>query len=161
MTDPRVHEMLAEPFGGSDDLKLNAVEEELMRALTVAGALLSRSVERYRELSARLRREGTSEELRAEALEAAGDLAVALGATDRHNAYFVALDETALRPLTLLSVLGELFHSMVLLTDPEADEFFVGARLTDEELDALLDADDMQDWLQPETALARLRAAGR
>jgi hypothetical protein len=161
VTDPRLHEMLAQRLEPDPAVPMNETEEELLRYLSVAAALLPQAAERYKALSARLDAEGTSPELRAEALDAAGDLAVVLQSAHRHHVLYVVLDDrTDLAPLRMLTALDDLFHSLVLLTEPTADEFIVKARLTPEAVDAHLEFAELRDYLDPDAAMARLHPGG-
>src|SRR4051812_39355491 len=92
VTDPRIQEMLAQRFDAGE-LPMNDTEEELLRYLSIAAALLPDAAERYKAVSQRFDAEGSSPELRAEALEAAADLAAVLGRAGRHHLLYVVLDE--------------------------------------------------------------------
>jgi hypothetical protein len=158
MTDPRVLDMVATPLEPDPALPLTDTEEELLRYLSVGAALLPEAAERYRALSRRFDADGSSPQLGEEALEAAGDLTAVLGRARRHHPLYVALDErTDFSPLIVFAALEQIFHSLVLLTEPEGDEFFLEPRMTEHELDELLAIDTLQDYLDPEGALARLR----
>lgn len=158
MTDPRVLDMLATPLETDPALPLTDTEEELLRYMSVGAALLPQAAERYRALSARCDAEGASASLGEEALAAAGDLTAVLGRATRHHPLFVALDErTEFSPVILFAALEQIFHSLVLLTDPDGDEFFLEPRLSGQELDDMLAIDTLQEYLDPEAAMARLR----
>lgn len=159
MTDPRIHEMLARRFDPGE-LPMNETEEELLRYLSVAAALLPDAAERYKAVSQRFDAEGPSPELRAEALEAAADLAAVLGRAGRHHLLYVVLDErTDLAPGLLFRTLEQIFDSLMLLTEPDPeDDFFTGTRLSIQAVDDHLELDELRDYLEPETAMARLRS---
>jgi hypothetical protein len=60
----------------------------------------------------------------------------------------------------VLTALDDIFQSLVLLTEPTGDEFFVGVRLSPEDVDTHLELAELKDYLDPETVIARLRPGG-
>lgn len=155
MTSAFVVERLGRRLEGFDDLPEPDDDVEcLLRHLLVGAAILPGHSERYRRLRRQLEDEGTSDGLRAAALEAAGDLAAVLQGAARQNASAVALADMGLRPLELLGALGQLFASFVVLTAPEPDD--AGTSMTADELDDLLATPGLEDWLDPESAVGRM-----
>lgn len=162
MIDPRVHELLSEPLGVDPSGPVNDAEVELLRYLAVAALVFKPTAERYKALSARFDDDGPSPGLRADALDAAGDLAAVLQAVHRrHERCGVLDDRTGLSPLAMLGGLDEVFNSLMLMTelDPE-DDFFSSTRLAPEMVDDLLSFDEFDDYLDPDTAIGWLRLAG-
>lgn len=149
MTDPQVHEMLAEPLEEHVGMPLTSVELELLQAITVGGALLPLYADRYRELAARRRSEGVSDELRAAALDAAGTLGAVLRVARRYQPHIVVLDETKLKSGRLFTTLDQIYDSLLLLTDPEFDED-TDVTLTDADLDLFLSFPDVQEYVNPQ-----------
>jgi hypothetical protein len=149
MTDPRIHEMLAEPLEKDFGMPLTEVEQEILRAMTVGGAVLPLIATRYRELAARRRDGGTGEELRREALDSAGTLGAILRIARAHQAEIVLLDRTELKSGRMFMTLEQLYDSLVLLTDPDFDEE-ADVSLTGEDLDALLAIPEVQEYVNPQ-----------
>jgi hypothetical protein len=148
MTDPRIHEWMAEPLREQFGMPLNPVEEDILHAMTVGGAILPSVVERYRDIAARRREHGTHDAVRREALEAAGDLAAVLQVARRHQPQLAVLGDTELKSSHLFQMLEHLYDSFVLLTDPEfSDETDV--TLSDEDLVVMLSLPRLQEWLEP------------
>lgn len=142
MTDPRVREELDAPLKEQFGMSLGAVEEELYQAMAVGGAILPRSIERYRELAERRRQH---EDVAAEALDAAGDLAAVLQVARRHQSALAVLNATELKTAQLFGTLDQVYDSLVLLTDPDTAD----AGLGDDDLEALLAMPALQEWLAP------------
>jgi hypothetical protein len=149
MTDPQIHEMLAEPLEERVGMPLTSVERELLQAITVGGAMLPLYADRYRELAARRREEGGSDELRADALDAAGTLAAVLGVARKYQPHIVVLDETELKSGKLFTTLEQIYDSLLLLTDPEFDEE-TDVSLTDDDVDVFLSLPDVQEYVNPQ-----------
>ena len=149
MTDPRIHEMMAEPLREQFGMPLTPVEEEILHAITVGGAILPSVVERYRDLSARRREHGTDDGVRHDALDATGDLAAVLQPARRHQPQLAVLNDTALKTSHLFAMLEQLYDSVVILTDPELnDETDVG--LTDEDVEVMLLLPEVQEYMNPQ-----------
>jgi hypothetical protein len=154
MTSAAVLEQLSRPLERFGDLpELNDAEEHLMRHMLVGAALLPGHAERFRALRRRWDAEGPSDELRADALDAAGDLGAVLQGAAREEALAVGLADTALAPTRLLGALEQLFYSLVILTETETDD--VRVAMSSDELDDLLAMPGLEDWLDPESALRR------
>jgi hypothetical protein len=149
MTDPRIHEKMAEPLREQFGMPLTPVEEEILHAITAGGAILPSIVDRYRDLATRRREHGTDDAIRAEALDAAGDLAAVLQIARSHQPELAVVNDTALKTNQLFATLDQLYDSLVTLTDPQlSDATDIG--LTDEDVEALLSLPDVQEYLNPQ-----------
>jgi hypothetical protein len=152
MTSAGVVERLGRRVAGHRALpQLGEADEPLLRHMYVGAALLPSQVVRYRVLRERWEDDGTSAELRAEALEAAGDLAAVLQGARRERPRAIALRQTPLKSTQLFAALEQIFYSLVLLTAPEAD--LAGLSMREEELDGVIAMPSLQAWLDPESAV--------
>lgn len=159
MTDPRVRRLLAEPLPPDPELPpLNEVEEWVIRHLQVGALLLPEVAGRYRELRARRLADGVGA-VAAEALDAAGDLAAVVQGAQRQEAAVVVLGETELETSTVFGALEQILHSLLMLTSPVDEE--LDFALAEDELDDLLAMPGLEDYLDPEGAIARLRPPER
>jgi hypothetical protein len=145
MTDPLIHERLAQPL--DDTSGLTADQEQVLRHFTVAVNVIEGVAPEYLDLRARLLDEGPNAALHDVALELAGlAAAVVKGARAGQYATLRELRRSELNPLPVLDTLDELMHSLMLLTDPEDIEF----ALTPQGLQARLDMPDVRRWLSPD-----------
>jgi hypothetical protein len=159
MTSALIVEQLNRPIAGHRDRPpLDGAEEHLLRHMLVGARLLPGATERYRALRARWEADGTSAGLRAEALDAAGDIAAVLQGARRDRELALRLRETPLKPTQLLAALDQVFYSLVLLTSADAAE--AGQSMTADELDVLLAMKGLRSWLDPESAVMRGFVAG-
>jgi hypothetical protein len=95
----------------------------------------------------RIEQEGSSEELRAIALDAAGNLGTVLQASRRREDHLAAL---ALAPgfaAFPILVVDQLFYSFTLLAAPGEDPNEPGVHLSAAILDGLMATDHVQEWL--------------
>jgi hypothetical protein len=120
----------------------------LYRHLAVAALLLEQKVPRYRELLAQWEAEGPTEELRADALYEAGALSVVLQSVRSRPEVLAAAAETPVKPTLALGALDQLFYSFTLLTSPSADDEYVEAKMSEEDLDEFLSFPQVQAWLR-------------
>jgi hypothetical protein len=154
VTSLAVVEQLSRGVAGHRDLPSHdAAEESLLRHMYVGATLLPGQAERYRALRRRWEAEGTSAALRAEALEAAGDVAAVLQGARRERGLAVSLRETPLKPTQLFGAYAQLLYSLVLLTGTDPDE--AGFSMTEEDLEVLLAMRSLRAWLDPESELMR------
>jgi hypothetical protein len=154
VTSAAVVEQLGRRLAGYRGLPpLDEAEEYLLRHMLVAARLLPGQTERYRALRRRWEAEGTSEALRADALEAAGDIAALLQGARRERGLAIELRETPLKPTQLFGAFSQILYSLVLLTGTDPDE--AGLSMTEEDLEVLLVMKSLRDWLDPEAELMR------
>jgi hypothetical protein len=152
VTSALIVEQLDRRLAGHRDLPpLDEAEEYLLRHMLVGARLLPGAAARYRALRGRWESEGTSEALRAEALDAAGDIAAVLQGARRERERALALRATPLKPTQLLGALSQIFDSLVLLTSTDAAE--AGLSLSADQLDVLLAMKSLQVWLDPESSV--------
>lgn len=119
----------------------------LLSHLVTAGALLLVQRELYPELLARLREEGSTEEVRADAQEMAELIAAVMQSARRRQDLLAGAQETRVNPAAALGLLDQVFFSLCLLTEAE-DDSLVEIALGEGELEALFDALDVQEWLE-------------
>jgi hypothetical protein len=152
VTSTSVIEQLSRPAEPFRKPEVNAAFGPLLRHVLVAATLLPGHAERYRALRQRWERDGTSDALRADALDAAGDLAAVLqGARREHR--FRRMTTRRHDPSHLFGVLAQVFYSFVLLTATDAEA--AGLSLEPQELDALLATRNVRDWLDPDSFLRK------
>jgi hypothetical protein len=134
MTDPRIHELLAEALDDPDD-SLTPDAALVLRHVAVAGGVIASIAPAYRRLreQALAAREPDAASS-ALAVELAGALAAVGRSARSHPAALEAARAAGLRAIVVFDVLDELLASLVLLTDPaDAD-----LALTPDQLAALL-----------------------
>jgi hypothetical protein len=139
MTDPRIHELLAEPLENPGEA-LTPEAEHVLRHLAVGASVLASLAPEYLALRARVL---TGESVTTEALELAGVVAAVLRSARSHPDALVAAGVAGLSPMALLDALDELLHSLVLLTDPA--QAVLG--LTAPQLESLLELDEVRRYL--------------
>lgn len=122
-------------------------EQWLLDRLAGAAALLTDHSKVYRELLARHRAEGSSTELRAIALDAAGTIAALKQDLRRRYTLVVAAAQSPINPTTALGVLDQLLHSFTLLAGSSTDEYS-DAVMSLDEFDELMSLDAVDAWLR-------------
>jgi len=111
-----------------------------------AAALLIHHGELYKEVNARYRAEGPSDELDAIVLEAAGNLATVLQTLRRREDLLTALAHSPTVAAPPLILVDQLLYSFMLMMGPEDDETLVTA-LTPEDIDAIFTSARVREWL--------------
>lgn len=104
-------------------------------------------VELYEHLITRYHREGTSEALRAIALDAAGNLSTILQSLRSRQDLVTLLEQVPDRPGIPLLVIDQLFHCFTLLTAPVSEDDEAMLLTAAEAHEILLDDDLIRDWL--------------
>jgi hypothetical protein len=154
VTDPRIHELLAEAMDDPDE-SLTPDAALVLRHVAVAGGVIATIAPEYLRLRERARAARAPDAVSsALAVELAGVLA-AIGRSARsHAAALEAARAAGLRAVVVFDVLDELLASLVLVTDPTD----VDLALTREGLTALLaqaeieleDPEDLEDADDPD-----------
>lgn len=152
MTYADLHALL-EDYGDAPP-ELNDDERWLLNHLAVVAAALPEYDERYRALLTVHEAEGATPELRASALEAAGELAVLLQSVYRRPVVITASWQSSLDPRLALAAIDNLFYSFTLLPCHDGDDYGE-ARLEVEELDDLMLSPQMQAWFEEMGAVER------
>jgi hypothetical protein len=111
-----------------------------------AAALLVHHGELYKEVYARYRAQGPSDELDAIVLDAAGNLATVLQTLRRREDLLTALAHSPTMAAPPLILVDQLLYSFMLMMGPEDDEALVTA-LTPEDIDAIFTSDRVREWL--------------
>jgi hypothetical protein len=134
VTDPRIHELLAEALEDPDE-SLTPDAALVLRHVAVAGGLVASIAPEYLRLRARaLPARAPDAASSALAVELAGALAAVGRSMRSHPDALHAARAAGLRAVAVFDVLDELLSSLVLLTDPGD----VDLALTPAELAALL-----------------------
>lgn len=147
MTQPELRTaLLGEDEGNGAPPSITSDERFLFRHLAAVAALLIDQPDAYRSLRARRGAEEPSEEVRAIAHDQAERAATVLQSMHRRQDLIVAAQDTPFRPSEALAVLNQLFFSFCLLSGPDDD--LVEAALDGEAASALLEALDVNQWLE-------------
>jgi hypothetical protein len=134
VTDPRIHDLLAEALD-DPDASLTPDAALVLRHVAVASGLIASIVPAYRRLRDRaLAARAPDAASSALALELAGALAAVGRSARSHPQALEAARAAGLRAVAVFDVLDELLSSLVLLTDPAG----VDLALTPPQLDELL-----------------------
>jgi hypothetical protein len=123
----------------SPDLRFLASRQASLATLMLDHA------EHYKVLYTAARENGTTAEIRAAALEAAGNLGTILQSLRSREDLQVALAHAPGYTPTPLIAVDQLFFSFTLLTGAGGEE--LDAALAPEDVDELLGADRVRDWL--------------
>lgn len=110
-------------------------------------ALLADHAELYRHLHERFRGEGSTPEVRAIALDAAGNLGTVLQELRRREDLVVAFAHAPRVHPIPLPVIDQLVYCFLLLSGPVSEDDRM-ALLSPDELDGVLGADSVRSWLQ-------------
>jgi hypothetical protein len=147
VTDPRIHDLLAEPLD-DPDASLTADAELVLRHVAVATGILETVAPEYLRLRERaLAARAPDAESTVLAVELAGALAAVGRSARAHPLALEAARAAGLRAIAVLDVLDELLASLVLVTDPGD----LAAALTPAELEQLLgEAEITIDPAEPE-----------
>jgi len=129
-------------------------EQWLLRHFAAVAAVLPYYAERYRGLLARRESEGSSADLRAMALEAAGTIAIVMQSVRRRQALVLSTAGGPVDPQYALAMLGHLFYSFTLLTGA-AQDAYMDAIMTADELDAAMSLEELDGWLREVGAFDR------
>jgi hypothetical protein len=137
----------------SPELRFLASRQAALAALIVDHAEL------YRHLHERFRREGSSRRVRAVALDAAGNLGTVLQELRRREDLVVALAHAPrVHPIPLPAIDQLVFCFLLLSGEVSADDQM--ALLSPAELDGVLGAESVKDWLAGVGADSRRSALG-
>ncbi|HEY3728695.1 MAG TPA: hypothetical protein VGL51_16075 [Solirubrobacteraceae bacterium] len=111
-----------------------------------AAALLLNHAELYKHLLERYQREGASPEIEEIALDAAGNLATVLQSLRSREDLLAMVRISPDVPGIPVAAIDQLAFSFLLLTGPQSEDESL-ACLAPEWVDAVLEADDVKEWL--------------
>jgi hypothetical protein len=109
-------------------------------------ALFTHHAELYRHLLDRYRREGSSPDIAAIALDAAGNLATVMQSFRRREDLLAAMRDAPNIVMPPMIIIDQLLFSFVLLTEPDENDNEAGL-LSEEALSELLANNAVQSWL--------------